>query len=74
MGGDIHVLVAGEGCQAVAEAAAQIEGVAKVIVADNAAYKHQLAENTADLVVELASDYSHVVAAATTTGKTSCLA
>jgi electron transfer flavoprotein alpha subunit len=69
MGGDIHVLVAGEGCQAVAEAAAQIEGVAKVIVADNAAYKHQLAENTADLVVELASDYSHVVAAATTTGK-----
>ncbi|GFD81835.1 electron transfer flavoprotein subunit alpha [Tenacibaculum sp. KUL118] len=69
MGGDIHVLVAGEGCQAVAEAAAQIDGVAKVLVADNAAYKHQLAENTADLVVEMASDYSHVVAAATTTGK-----
>lgn len=69
MGGDIHVLVAGEGCQAVAEAAAQIDGVAKVLVADNAAYKHQLAENTADLVVELAGDYSHVVAAATTTGK-----
>lgn len=69
MGGDIHVLVAGEGCQAVAEAAAQINGVAKVLVADNAAYKNQLAENTADLVVELAGDYSHVVAAATTTGK-----
>ena len=69
MGGDIHVLVAGEGCQAVAEAAAQIDGVAKVLVADNAAYKHQLAENTADLVLELAGDYSHVVAAATTTGK-----
>ncbi len=69
MGGDIHVLVAGEGCQAVAEAAAQIDGVAKVLVADNAAYKNQLAENTADLVVELAGDYSHVVAAATTTGK-----
>ena len=69
MGGDIHVLVAGEGCQAVAEAAAQIDGVAKVLVADNAAYKHQLAENTADLVVELAADYSHVVSAATTTGK-----
>lgn len=69
MGGDIHVLVAGEGCQAVAEAAAQINGVAKVLVADNAAYKHQLAENTADLVLELAGDYSHVVAAATTTGK-----
>lgn len=69
MGGDIHILVAGEGCQAVAEAAAQIDGVAKVLVADNAAYKHQLAENTADLVLELAGDYSHVVAAATTTGK-----
>ncbi|WP_334020197.1 electron transfer flavoprotein subunit alpha/FixB family protein [Alteromonas sp. S015] len=69
MGGDIHVLVAGEGCQAVAEAAAQIDGVTKVLVADNAAYKHQLAENTADLVVELAGDYSHIVAAATTTGK-----
>ncbi|MDY6978145.1 MAG: FAD-binding protein [Pseudomonadota bacterium] len=69
MGGDIHVLVAGEDCQAVAEAAAQINGVAKVLVADNAAYKNQLAENTADLVVELAGDYSHVVAAATTTGK-----
>ncbi|QPL48420.1 electron transfer flavoprotein subunit alpha/FixB family protein [Alteromonas sp. B31-7] len=69
MGGDIHVLVAGEGCQVVAEAAAQIDGVAKVLVADNAAYKHQLAENTADLVLELAGDYSHVVAAATTTGK-----
>ena len=69
MGGDIHVLVAGEGCQAVAEAAAQIDGVAKVLVADNAVYKYQLAENTADLVVELAGDYSHVVAAATTTGK-----
>ncbi|AGP85961.1 electron transfer flavoprotein subunit alpha/FixB family protein [Alteromonas mediterranea] len=69
MGGDIHVLVAGEGCQAVAEAAAQVDGVAKVLVADNAAYKHQLAENTADLVLELAGDYSHVVAAATTTGK-----
>ncbi|MCZ8530411.1 electron transfer flavoprotein subunit alpha/FixB family protein [Alteromonas sp. PRIM-21] len=69
MGGEIHVLVAGEGCQAVAEAAAQIDGVAKVLVADNAAYKNQLAENTADLVVELAGDYSHVIAAATTTGK-----
>jgi len=69
MGGDIHVLVAGEGCQAVADRAATIEGVSKVIVADNAAYKYQLAENVADLVVELAADYSHVLAAATTTGK-----
>ena len=69
MGGDIHVLVAGEGCQAVAESAAQIDGVAKVLVADNATYKYQLAENTADLVLSLADDYSHLLAAATTTGK-----
>ncbi|GEA10798.1 FAD-binding protein [Alteromonas sp. KUL49] len=69
MGGDIHVLVAGEGCQAVADAAAQIDGVAKVLLADDAAYKYQLAENTADLVLSLAEDYSHLLAAATTTGK-----
>jgi electron transfer flavoprotein alpha subunit len=69
MGGDIHVLVAGEGCQAVADAAAQVDGVTKVLLADNAVYKHQLAENIADLVLELAGDYSHVIAAATTTGK-----
>lgn len=69
MGGDIHVLVAGEGCQAVADAAAQVDGVTKVLLADNAVYKNQLAENVADLVLELAGDYSHVIAAATTTGK-----
>lgn len=69
MGGDIHVLVAGEGCEAVAKTASEIDGVSKVLVADNAAYKYQLAENVADLVVEMAADYSHVVAAATTTGK-----
>ncbi|MDO6568047.1 FAD-binding protein [Alteromonas sp. 1_MG-2023] len=69
MGGDIHVLVAGEGCQAVAESAAQIDGVNKVLVIDNAAYKYQLAENVADLVLSLADDYSHLLAAATTTGK-----
>lgn len=69
MDSDIHVLVAGEGCAAIAESAAQIDGVSKVLVADNAAYKYQLAENVADLVVEMAADYSHVVAAATTTGK-----
>lgn len=69
MGGDIHVLVAGEGCQAVADAAAQIDGVVKVLLADDAAYKYQLAENTADLVLSLAEDYSHLLAAATTTGK-----
>ena len=42
MGGDIHVLVAGEGCQAVADSAAQIDGVSKVLLIDNAVYKYQL--------------------------------
>ncbi|MCL7463409.1 FAD-binding protein, partial [Pseudomonas sp. NW5] len=69
IGGDIHVLVAGSGCAAVAEAAAKVAGVAKVRVADQAAFAHQLAENLAPLVAELAPDYSHVLAAATTTGK-----
>ncbi|MBQ4829923.1 FAD-binding protein [Alteromonas sp. MMG017] len=69
MDGDIHVLVAGEGCQAVADSAAQIDGVSKVLLIDNAVYKYQLAENVADLVLSLADDYSHLLAAATTTGK-----
>jgi electron transfer flavoprotein alpha subunit len=66
---DIVILVAGSGCSAVADAAAKISGVSKVILADNAVYEHQLPENIADLVVELAADYTHVFAAATTTGK-----
>ncbi len=69
IGGDIHVLVAGSNCQAVAEQASKVEGVSKVLVADNAVYEHQLAENVALLVTELAGDYSHVLAPATTTGK-----
>ena len=69
IGGDIDVLVAGCGCQQVAAAAAQVAGVARVIVADNGAYEHQLAENIAPLVVELGKAYSHILAAATTTGK-----
>ena len=69
MGGDVHVLVAGEGCQSVADEAAKIEGVTKVLVADNAAYKYQLAESVADLVVSLSDDYNHLLAGATTTGK-----
>ena len=66
---DVVVLVAGSNCAAVADAAANVSGVSKVLVADNAVYEHQLPENIADLVVELASDYSHIFAAATTTGK-----
>jgi electron transfer flavoprotein alpha subunit len=69
IGGDIHVLVAGAGCQAAAEAAAKIDGVAKVLVADNAAYANQLAENVSLLVAELGKGYSHILAPATTTGK-----
>ncbi|MEE2002415.1 FAD-binding protein [Alkalimonas sp. MEB108] len=69
MGGDIHLLVGGADCQAVAEQAAKLSGVSKVLVADHQAYAHQLAENMAALVLELASGYSHILAAATTTGK-----
>lgn len=69
IGGDIEVLVAGEGVQAAAEAAAQLDGVSKVRVADNAVYAHQLAEPMGALLVELADDYSHVLASASTTGK-----
>lgn len=66
---DIHVLVAGAGCQGAVAAAAEIAGVAKVISADAEAYAHQLPENVAPLLVELAKNYSHILSAATTTGK-----
>jgi len=69
IGGDIHLLVAGHNCQAVVDAASKVNGVSKVLVADNAAYEHQLAENVSLLVTELAADYSHVLATALTTGK-----
>ncbi|MGI9325502.1 MAG: electron transfer flavoprotein subunit alpha/FixB family protein [Pseudomonadales bacterium] len=69
IGGDIELLVAGANCAAVAEAASKVAGVGKVLVADNAAYEHQGAENLAELVSELGSGYSHIVAAHTTTGK-----
>ncbi|WP_296062548.1 FAD-binding protein [uncultured Amphritea sp.] len=69
IGGDIHILVAGAGCQAVADEASAVAGVAKVLLADNAAYEHQLAENVSLLVAELGRDYSHVIAPATTAGK-----
>ena len=66
---DVTVLVAGAACAAVATAASAITGVSKVLVADNAAYDHQLPEAVAPLVAEVAVSYSHVLAAATTTGK-----
>ncbi|MBT9570824.1 electron transfer flavoprotein subunit alpha/FixB family protein [Pseudomonas umsongensis] len=73
IGGEVHVLVAGAGVAAVAEAAASIVGVAKVLLADNAAYAHQLPENVAPLVtglvLEQRSIYNHVLAPATSNGK-----
>ncbi|HAA44207.1 MAG TPA: electron transfer flavoprotein subunit alpha [Halomonas sp.] len=69
IGGDIDILVAGESVQAAAEAAAKLDGVRKVRVADNAVYAHQLAEPMGALLVELAGDYTHVLASASTTGK-----
>ncbi|MEX6725843.1 electron transfer flavoprotein subunit alpha/FixB family protein [Parapedomonas caeni] len=69
LGGDVHVLVAGAGCQAAAEAAAKVAGVAKVLVADDAAYANGLAENLAPLVAQLAAGYDAVLAAASTGGK-----
>lgn len=69
IGGDIDMLVAGKDCGAVAEEAAKAEGVRKVLLADHDAYAHQLGENVGDLVTELAGEYSHLLAAATSVGK-----
>ena len=69
IGGDVDILVAGAGCGAVADAAAQVPGVSKVICADNGAYEHQLAENVSLLVAELGADYDNLLAPSTANGK-----
>ena len=69
MGFPVDVLVAGENIASMSETISSIEGVASVLVADNAAYAHQLAESMTDLVMSLTDSYSHIVASATTTGK-----
>ncbi|WP_027349083.1 electron transfer flavoprotein subunit alpha/FixB family protein [Halotalea alkalilenta] len=69
IGGELHVLVVGEGVAAIAEAASKLDGVGRVLVADHANYAHLLAEPTAALMAQLADDYGHVLAAASTTGK-----
>jgi len=69
LGSDVHVLVAGSRCRAVADAAAKLEGVAKVLLADDPAYDHMLAEPLAALVVSLVAPYDAIVAPSTTTGK-----
>ncbi len=69
IGGDVHVLVAGAGAKSVADEAAKLSGVSKVLLADDAAYGHQLAEPVADLIVSLAGSYDAIISAATTSGK-----
>src|SRR5262249_22708270 len=69
LGQPVHVLVAGKGARGVAEAASKLDGVAKVLLAENASYEHMLAEPLAALVVSLAPSYDAIAAAATTTGK-----
>ncbi|MEM6680712.1 MAG: FAD-binding protein [Pseudomonadota bacterium] len=66
---DVHVLVAGTNCSAAADAAAQVSGVSKVLLADDAAYEHAMAENVAPLILGLMDGYDGVLAAANTTGK-----
>src|SRR5215467_4948043 len=65
----VHVLVAGEGCKAAADAAAKIAGVEKVLLADNALYARMLAENMETLILSVADKYDAILAPATTTGK-----
>ena len=69
IGGDIHILVAGDSSGDVANAAAAVAGVAKVLVASDESLGHGIAENVAPLIQEMASGYSHLLAPATTTGK-----
>jgi electron transfer flavoprotein alpha subunit len=69
IGGDVHILVAGNECAAVAEQAAKLDGVAKVLLAESAEYENLLAEPTAELIAKLAGDYDYLIAAATTVGK-----
>jgi len=69
LGAEVHVLVAGEHCKPAAEAAAKLDGVSKVLLADAPAYAHMLAEPTAALIVALAGPYETIMAPATTNGK-----
>ncbi|MDA8799583.1 FAD-binding protein [Gammaproteobacteria bacterium] len=69
IGGAVHILVAGNACQSVADEAAAVDGVEKVILAEDPAYENQLAESAANLIKSIAKDYSHILAPATTFGK-----
>lgn len=69
IGGDIHVLVAGSNCDSAAQAASKIAGVAKVLKSDSAEFAHGLAETLTPVIVDLAKNYTHVLAPASTFGK-----
>ncbi|MBU2976755.1 FAD-binding protein [Alteromonas sp. C1M14] len=69
LSGEVHILVAGDACSAVCNEVAALDDVAKVLQVEHASLAHQLAEPMAELVVGLAADYTHIIAAATTTGK-----
>ena len=72
LGGDVHVLVAGKDCKAAADAAAKLDGVAKVLIADGAIYEHHLAEPLAALIVSLAGSYTPLSRPPPPTARTSC--
>ncbi|MBX5211716.1 electron transfer flavoprotein subunit alpha/FixB family protein, partial [Rhizobium sp. NZLR11] len=69
IGGDVHVLVAGKGAKAAADAAAKLSGVAKVLLAESDELANNLAEPLSDLIVSLAGAYDTIISAATSTGK-----
>jgi electron transfer flavoprotein alpha subunit len=69
LGADVDILVAGGNCSAVADQAAAVGGIGKVLLADNAAYEHQLAENVSLLIAELAADYDNILSPDTSNGK-----
>eukprot|EP01035_Chromulina_nebulosa_P069517 gene69517-biopygen37534 len=69
IGGDVHVLVAGQGARSVADAAARLSGVSKVLLAESGEYGHFLAESVAALIVSLAPAYDTIITAATAVGK-----
>ena len=69
IGASVHLLVAGSSCQSVADECSAVEGVEKVLLADDVAYENQLAESIANLIKSVSSDYTHILAPATTFGK-----
>ena len=69
IGSEIDLLVAGFNCSNVTESSSKIEGIKKVLIADNQAYEHCLAENIGSLVAKIGKDYTHILSPATTNGK-----